>query len=57
MVAFDRREMPVGHKGCPGKGTSKRRLCAGSCDLKSTVVASVAGIVTRDNMLILSYRW
>ena len=25
--------LPVGHKGRPGKGTGRGKVCAGSCDL------------------------
>jgi len=51
MVTFDCREVPVGHKGCQGKGTGRGKVCAGSCDLESTVAVSVAGIITRDDMV------
>jgi len=53
MVAFDRREVPVGHKGCPGKGTGRGKVCAGS-------QGKVAGIVTRDDVveaLAIDGRW
>ena len=34
MVAFDCRKVSMNRKGCPGRGTGRGRLCAGSCDLK-----------------------
>ena len=36
---------------CQGKGTDRGKVCAGSCDLESTVAVSVAGIITRDDMV------
>ena len=49
----DHVRLPVGHKGRPGKGTGRGKVCAGSCDLESTVAVSVAasGIITRDDMV------
>jgi len=29
----DHVRLPVGHKGHPGKGTGRGKVCAGSCDL------------------------